>query len=357
MELTRRNQRPRSGAAMLLAVGLPVVVAACRGGGAQETEILTRDPHVVRTALVEERVVSQPLTATGTFGPKDEVVLSFKIGGVVEAVHVDAGASVRTGQLLASLHLREIDAALAKARSAATKAQRDLERARRLFADSVATLSQVQDAETAYEVARADLEAAEFNRAYAVIVAPSDGVILRRGAEPDETVTPGTPILVLGSRERGAVLRVGLADRDVVRVQRGDSALARFDALAGRTFRGRVTEIGAAAAPGTGTYAVEVTLPGSEELAAGMVGQVEIFPASGTAADVIPVEAVLEADGRRATVFVLDQSGARALKRTVEIALLADGEVAVTAGLEDASAVITDGAAWLMDGDPVRVIQ
>lgn len=356
MKPMRRGGARRAAEALFVTM-VPALVAACHSGSAEEPLTATRGAVPVRTAAVETEVVRRPIVATGTFGPKDEIALSFKIGGVVDAVRVDAGARVRAGQTLASLHLREIDAGLAKARSAAEKAERDLERARSLYADSVAPLSQLQDAETAFEVAQADLEAAAFNRQYAVVTAPSDGVILGRGAEPGETVNPGTPILVLGSRARGAVLRVGLADRDVVRIRRGDTAVARFDALPERRFRGRVTEIGAAAAAGTGTYAVEVGLEAAGALAAGMVGRVELFPSDGTTTSVVPVEAVLEADGDQATVFALSDDGEHARRMQVTVALLDEGRVAVTRGLEGVASVVTDGAAWLMDGDAVRVVR
>jgi multidrug efflux system membrane fusion protein len=348
----------RARAMSLTALLIPLAVTACHGGVAQEPVSVRREAQVVRTATVTEQVVSRPITATGTFGLKDEIALSFKIGGVIQSVHVDAGTPVRAGQVLASLFLPEIDAGLAKATSAVTKAERDLERARRLFADSVVTLSQLQDAETAFEVARAELQATEFNRRYAVIVAPANGIILLRHAEAGETVNPGTPIITLGSRERGAVLRVGLADRDVVRLQAGDTALAHFDALPGRVFRGVVSEIGAAASPGTGTYAVEIRLSATATLArAGMVGRVEIFPAGGIPTAVVPVASLLEADGDEATVFVLTDDGAHVRRRTVEVAFLDADRVAVTEGLEGGVSVVTEGAAWLVDGDEVRVIR
>lgn len=343
----------RGGTAALAVIVLPALVAGCRTGGAQE--VAEREVHSVRAVPVEHTVLTRPVVATGTFGPKDEIALSFKIGGVVERVGVDAGASVRAGQLLASLDPREIDAALAKARTAAGKADRDLARARRLYADSVATLSQLQDAETAASLAHADLDAALFNRAHAVIRAPTAGVILRRSAEPGENVAPGATVLVLGSRTRGAVVRVGLADRDVVRIAKGDTARVRFDALPGRVYSGRVSEIGAVASPGTGTYAVEIALQDASTLVAGMVGNVEVFPAAGVPTAVVPVDALLEADGDKATVFALSSDSTRARRRQVRVAFLDGDRVAVAAGLQDVTLVITDGAAWLTDGDAVRV--
>lgn len=354
MKTTWTGRQARIATLARTVLALSVIASGCRDDGAQEAGS-AREPATVRAAAVTYAVVTRPVVATGTFGPKDEIALSFKIGGVVQRVAVDAGATVHAGQLLASLDLREIDAALAKARTGAAKAERDRERAHALYRDSVATLSQLQDAESAAELAHADLEAARFNHAHAVIVAPVDGVILRRSAEPGENLGPGSPVLLLGSRARGAVLRVGLADRDVVRIAHGDRAEVRFAALPERTFRGRVTEIGAAAERGTGTYAVEVALEDAEALAAGMVGDVSVFPSVGVRTAVVPVEALLEADGDEATVFALSADGTRALRRQVKVAFLEGGRVAV-AGLDDATSVITDGAAWLTDGQAVRVI-
>ena len=56
---------------------------------------------------------------------------------------------------------------MAQAEEALDKARRDLERAQRLRADEVATEEQVQDLGTAYNVARANLEAVRFNASFA----------------------------------------------------------------------------------------------------------------------------------------------------------------------------------------------
>jgi RND family efflux transporter MFP subunit len=213
----------------------------------------------------------------------------------------------------------------------------------------------MQDAETSAELARADLDAAAFNRRYAVIVAPSSGTVLRRTAEPGETVDPGTMVLLLGSQARGNVVEVGLADRDVVSVRKGDPAVARFDALPGQEFRGRVTQIAGAADQGTGAYGVEITLGDGGNLVAGLVGRVEIQPDIAAPARLVPIEAVLEADGNEATVYALSADGARAERRRVTIRFIAGSNVAVAGGLEGVTAVLTDGAAYLEDGVAVKL--
>jgi membrane fusion protein, multidrug efflux system len=339
-----------------LALGLTgLAVAACGRGDADQSSNATDPPALVRAAPVTDTVLARPVVATGTVAPEDEIALGFKIGGVIARITVDAGDRVRAGQTLAALDLREIDAGLAKAKSGATKAARDLARARRLYADSVVTLSQLQDAGTGDEVARAEVEAASVNRRYAVIVAPGDGVVLRRMAEAGENIAAGSPALVVGARGAGNVIKVSLADRDAVSVRKGDAASVRFDALSGRAYAGRVSRIGAAADAGTGTYEVEIALDRADGLASGLVGRVEIRPSEGVPATLVPVEAVLEADGGDATVYTLSSDGRRAERRRVSVGFIHGNRIAVAKGLEKVTRVLTDGAAYLDDGAAVRV--
>ncbi len=339
--------------ALALAASLAPALAACDRSGADPAPARAAVP--VRVATVVTERVAPPIQATGLLASKEEIALAFKIGGVVSRVLVDEGRTVAAGDTLAVLDLREIDAGVAQARSAAEKAERDLARAQRLHSDSVATLEQLQNAETGATVARAELSTAAFNRRYAVIIAPSAGTILRRSVEPGELVGPGVPVIVLGSRSRGVVVRAGLADRDVVLLKRGDAAEVRFDAFPGQVFRGAVTEIAAAADAATGTYRVEVALPGAAALPTGLVGAVAFHPGATGSVALVPIESLLEADAGRATVYALSADGRRAVRRDVTVAFLAGDRAAVTAGLDGVRMVVTEGATYLDDGTAVRV--
>lgn len=339
---------------------LPLLLATAACGRSAKAEApQVADAVAVRTAPVAREWVTRPVEATGTLHSKDELQLSFKMPGVVARVLVTEGQQVRRGQPLATLDLREIDAQVAAARSGVDKAQRDLQRAEALYADSVATLAQVQDARTGADVARSGLQAAAFNRRYATIVAPADGVVLRRLAEGGELVGAGQPVVVLGSSERGQVLRVGVADRDAVRLKPGDAATVRFDAFPGEEFAGSVREVAPAADPATGTYQVEVSVSGGggrKPLSSGLVGRVEMRPAAGAEMALVPIGSILEADGDAATVYTLAADGRTARRLPVTVGFIAGERVAVSGGLEGVASVVTDGAAYLGDGAAVKVV-
>ena len=142
---------------VLVPVTLSVLLASCGDANAKRSNgnanANTNPPVTVDVATVTTDAIAQPVTVTGTFGSRDEIPLSFKIGGVIARVVVDQGVSVHKGQLLAALDLREIDAMVDKAKVGVDKAERDAARIRRLQADSVATLAQLQDATSAYDAA------------------------------------------------------------------------------------------------------------------------------------------------------------------------------------------------------------
>ena len=339
-------------------VGAAVLLAAC--GDASPPKAPQTETAPVRTAPAESAPLIDAVRAVGILTPRNELRLSFKVGGVIETLSVEAGDHVRAGQMLAVLKRTEVDAAVTQATEGAEKARRDLERARQLRADEVATQEQVEDLTTAYSVARSHLRAAQFNSRFARIEAPSDGVVLQRLARASELVQGGQPVLVLGSTSEGWIVRAALADRDAVRVNLDDPAVITFDAFPGREFPGRLTRIGSSADPFTGTFEVEIDIaPGEARFARGLVAKVAITlqgAAEQATRTVVPVTAVVEANGPEGTVYVLEAGEGVARRRQVTLGPIVGERVTVTAGLTPGEQVITDGAAWLTDGHAVRVV-
>jgi multidrug efflux pump subunit AcrA (membrane-fusion protein) len=90
-------------------------------------------------------------------------------------------------------------------------------------------------------------------------------------------------------------------------------------------------------------------------LASGLVGAVEIRPAADQWVTLVPSESVLEADGTHGIVYTLAPDGRSALRRPVTLAFIAGEQIAIASGLEGAKSVITEGAAYLDNGQAVEV--
>jgi RND family efflux transporter MFP subunit len=307
----------------------------------------------VRLADVARGPVARPVRGTGVVRLKSEADLSFKVGGVVAAVLVDEGATVKKGQLLARLDPTEVQASLRQAKDTQAKADRDLDRVRRLHASGALPVVDLQNAETGASLARASVDAAAFNAQRSAIVAPDDGRVDRRMIEPGEVAAPGRPAFHVSGRSKGAVVRLGLTDRDVLRVRDGDVARVVLDARPDLDLPAKITQIATVASPGSGTFDVEVrldTLP--EGLLSGLTAKVEIRHDE-TVSAVVPIGALVDGRGDRASVFVVD--GDHAKKVPVRVAFLLDDRAALTTGLESVARVIEAGAAQLDEGSRIRV--
>jgi multidrug efflux system membrane fusion protein len=338
----------------LLVIPLVTLLAAC----SQQAQHEPVRPTPVRVQSATTGPATPPIATNGIVATKDEMRLSFKVGGVIRTIHVQPGDQVKKGQRLAEIELTEVNAQVEQARQLASKAQRDLERGERLYNDQVISLEQLQDLRTQAGVQQAALRGAEFNRGYSVITAPGDGVVLGKLAEERELVPAGQAVLILGAREGGYIVRAALSDRDVMQLQLGDPAEIRMDAYPGQAVAGTLAEIARAAEQRSGMFPIEVRFDSVPvQLASGLVAKLRLHPSAArvTRLTYVPISAVVEGDGDRASVFVVD--GDKVKRRPVRVAFIAPREVALAEGLKPGERVVTDGALYLEDNERIEVVQ
>jgi RND family efflux transporter MFP subunit len=329
--------------------------AACKS---TEKKAAPEKPVPVKVSSITRQAVSVPVHTSGRLTPGVQSKLSFKTGGIIGRIMVDEGQAVKKGQLLASLVLSEIDARVAQAKNGFEKAKRDKERVQNLYNDRAATLEQFQDVTTAFDVAKSNLDIARFNLKYSKIHAPANGKILKRLMEVNEMTGAGYPVFVFGSTDSRWVVKVGISLRDVVKLNPDDRAEVTFDAYPERRFDARVTEISEAVDPASGTCEVELEMADPAQpikWIAGFIAAVDIFPAVTKTYAMIPMDALVEAEGGEGFVFIVKDGKARKVK--VKIAHLAGGHALAADGDERISEVVTGGAPYLTDGTVVDVVK
>ncbi len=359
---------------------------ACGGNEESATETHTAAPiaRKVETAKVEKIDHQETIFATGTLSSREEVKLSFKTGGVIQAIYVREGQNVQKGQVLAKLDLEEIQAQVQQAdigkdqaninvenaKLALQLAERDYKNAQGLYQDSVATLEQLQNAEVQLNNARNQLEAAKkglafseqnvevanFNLKYSTIVAPTSGTILKKLAEVNELVGTGTPVIYFGSKDKAQVIRVNITDKDIIHIDLEDRAEVQFDAYPQHKFEGIVREIASTADPYTNTYEVEIeVLPEGKKLLSGFIGRVNIFTDAGESLLRVPVDALYSANGQLGEVFIIHNG--KASKTSISIIKMEGDYLLVNKGLTPDDEVIVSGVGYLEADQPVIISQ
>lgn len=322
-----------------------LALAACGGGsGAKSPEL---DQPLVAVVAASPASASGVVKASGLVGYRREPQLAFNAPGVIATIRVDSGDVVRRGQALATLRRTSVGANPNEAALARANAERDLVRTQELFDRGFVSEARLEAARLAVERA-SDVS---------VISAPADGVILRRAAEPAQSVAAGTPILVLGEAGSGLVVRAPVSSSEAARIRIGDTAHVSVPAVSEAPLRARVTRVSAQSDVQTGAFEVEIEISGAQALRSGMVAEVEIAAAASaqvSAALLVPPLALLDARADQGVVFVVDAENV-ARRRSVRTAGLSAAGVLVLEGLEPGERVISAGAAYVRDGETVRI--
>ena len=330
-----------------------IVMTMCQK---KDQQSLSVDKIPVTLMPVSKKPAAKPVRTSGILSSSSEIKCSFKIGGIIDRIDVHEGDLVKKGQLIASLKLDEIRAQVTQATRGYEKAQRDFERAGNLYADSVATLEQLQNAETGLDVARSNREIADFNLSHAQIVAPSNGRVLKQLAEAGELIAPGYPVVLFGSQSGAWEVRAGVTDREMVRIHAGDSASVQFDAYPGKMFNAEIQEIAGAPDPMNSTFQITLRMePPSVPVFDGFVGKVTILPSNREMNWIVPFSALTDIYGPEAVIYSM-KTDSTVQANPVSIRFVEDSVAAISKGLEGIGQIIVSGASYLSQDALVQVI-
>src|SRR5213594_3197326 len=266
--MSKRNKVLLGGGGVVFLIVLVMVSASAK----REKGIEVRFETVGRRDLVAA------VTASGKIQPKKKVDVSADITGRITRIAVREGDFVKQGQFLIQIDwtiyeatLQQAAATMASAQAAAVQAkanqdqsERALRRTKELHTQSPNLISteQLEQAQTAFDIAEANLNAAQHqvdqaraavqsardNLRKTTLVAPMTGRVTRLAVEEGEVAVPSTfskdiGLLLTVSDLSVIQAKVKVDETDVVRVHLGDSVEVSIDAFPDTAFIGRVTKV------------------------------------------------------------------------------------------------------------------
>lgn len=340
-------------------IRLIIAIIIFLSAGCRNVTVKPIKEEIIRVKVIQlvPETVSIPVHSTGILVSSDEMKLSFKTGGIIAKIPVREGDRVKKGDILAMLNLSEINAQVSLAKNGYDKALRDFNRARNLYADSVATLEQMQNATSALNAAKSTYDIVQFNLTHSKIAAPENGIILRQFVKVNELISSGFPVFLFGTSGQNWKVKTSLTDRDIIRINPGDSSIVTTDAWQGIKFPAVVDQVGEMSNPMTGTYEIELILNKTDcRLATGFVAGVDVFPAKRDKYIMIPVESIVGADGQDGYIYsVTDSMTAQRIR--IEIVTITGSKAAIRGNLNGITEIVSEGAAYLREGVKVEVVK
>ncbi|MCG8458784.1 MAG: efflux RND transporter periplasmic adaptor subunit [Holophagales bacterium] len=356
--------------------------ALCASSGCGEADApAPAEPRSVRHVVIGELEAVRSRTFSGASRASQQSRLSFKVSGTLIDLPVAAGDRLQAGQLVArldpfqyELEVERAEAELLRARAAERNATAVYERTRELYADSNASRGDLDAARANAESSTAQTRSAEkalqlarLQVSYTELRAATDCSVAAMGAEVNENVGPGNTIATVtcgGSYE----VQVPIPEGFIGELREGMGATVTFDALAGQSFAGTLTEMGVPTQGGA-TFPVSVVIEGSDPgLRSGLAAEVRFDLAVPEEAQMVlvPPSAVVREPGKGTFVFLAQPKGggsvetplgtlATVVRRTVELGELTAYGLEVESGLEVGDRVITAGTSMIYEGLEVRL--
>jgi len=308
-----------------------------------------RGPAV--TAVVAARGTAVEIVyATGAVEPVRWAKVSSLIRDRIVEVCYCEGEPVTKGQMLARLDDRELRAQLGELRAREDFLKREMSRVTELVGRGFASTQ-------AYERASADLRQIQAliavqteKLADYTIVAPMDGILLRRDGEVGEIAEVGQVLFRVGVPKPLEVV-AEVNEEDIPRVRVGQAVLLRTDAFPGQRIEGKVRQTTPMGDPVAKTYRIRIDLPDDTPLKPGMSVEANIITREKADALLVPADAV-----QGNMVYVVNDD--RVHKREVEVGIRGTRNVEILSGIDAGTRVVSPIPASheLTDGERVRAV-
>jgi len=209
---------------------------------------------------IEQRDLTQTVSANGTLNPVVLVSVGTQVSGVVRGIHADFNDHVEKDQVLLELDpsllnakLRQSEASLASASASVALARANEKRTRQLVKQDYMTSQELDTAVQALQSAMAQLavagaqsESDRVNLSYTVIRSPVSGVVVSREVDVGQTVAASfqTPTLFKIAQDLTLMqIDSSFAEADIGLIRVGQRAEFTVDAYPGSPFSGVVRQI------------------------------------------------------------------------------------------------------------------
>ncbi len=349
------------------------IAVLCLGGvfyhhkSEEEHDAHSEQPAAVSTAAAAITERHNGLRLTGTVEGLTSAIISSRYPGQVEAVLVENGQHVESGQVLIRTDRRELLNNLQIAENGVRKANVNYEnvsvnhhRNQHLYKIGAVSKQICDSSEVQLAVSRADVDDAAATLRIAreklkdaTVTSPVNGVVANKAVNLGQMVSEGAQLMTVEQID-AVYVTVQVQQQDIARVQIGTRADVKVDAFPGRSFAGAVAVINPVAGRVNRLFDVKVRVENSDfSLKPGMFAEVSLNGEGGTVPVLtVPRSALTSRKGQNYVFIITEDHRARRVR--VETGELMDDRLEIRSGLQEGSRVILDNLDQLKDGDPVK---
>jgi membrane fusion protein (multidrug efflux system) len=361
----------------LLMMALAAVAAGVACG--REPEKKASPPPEVYVAPVVQKDVPEYLELVGQTEGFQDVDIRARVEGFLETMDFREGSFVRKGALLYQIDRKPLEASLAQAiadkataQSRLEKTNNDVARYTPLVPKQAVSRQELDDAKSAQQAARSQVEAAgaavdkaKLDLSYTRVTSPINGLVGATQVKPGNLVGKNEPTLLTTVSQIDPILfRIGITEAEFLRIaKRFPERVGQPSRAAGieltladgarHPYPGRVYAIDRAVNATTGTLGIQVEFPNPKSiLRPGQYGRARLLIDTRKGALLIPQRAVQELQNQYSVAVVgADQ---KVSFRNVKVGPRVGSDWVIEQGLKPGERVVAEGLQFIRDGVTVH---
>jgi membrane fusion protein (multidrug efflux system) len=311
------------------------------------------DEALVGVTTVKDTVFNHYLEVQGNVDTKENIVVQPEYSGTLTSLTVKAGQRVSKGQILGRVDDAGMSQQLASAENQYQLAKTTYERQKNLWDKKIGSEIQYLQAQTQMVSAQKAVSQIKAQLSKTVIRAPFSGTIDEVFVEKGEVVAPSAQGLMRIVNLGNMYVSTTIPESYIGKLKVGDNVDVFLTSL-GKTYKGKVRQVGSFINPNNRSFGIEVSVPNPENLLRpNQVAKLKIIDYVSKDAIVVPTGVIQEDANHDQFVFVVEGSNGKtgkAKKVVVTTGKSSDNVTEILSGLSANDVIVTDGVNNISEG-------
>lgn len=312
-----------------------------------------KDEALVSVLTVKDTVFSHYLEIQGSVNTKENILVQPEYQGTLVSLNVKAGQRVSKGQVLGKIDDAGLSQQVASLENQYALAKTTFERQKNLWDQKIGSEMQYLQAQTQMVSAQRGVAQIKAQLSKTVIKAPFSGVIDEVFVEKGQVVAPSAQGLMRIVNLSNMYVSTSIPETYIGKLKVGTEVDVFLTSL-GKTYKGKVRQIGNFVNPSNRSFGIEVSVPNPENLLRpNQVANLKITDYISKNAVVVPTNVIQEdGEGNKFVYTAINVSGktGTAKKVIVKLGQSSNNVTEILSGLSGNDVIVTEGMNTISDG-------
>lgn len=312
-----------------------------------------KEEALVSVLTVKDTVFGHYLEIQGSVNTKENILVQPEYQGTLVSLNVKAGQRVSKGQVLGRIDDAGLSQQVASLENQYALAKTTFERQKNLWDQKIGSEIQYLQAQTQMISAQRGVAQAKAQLSKTIIKAPFTGTIDEVFVEKGQVVAPSAQGLMRIVNLSNMYVSTSVPETYIGKLKIGTEVDVLLTSL-GKTYKGKVRQIGNFVNPSNRSFGIEVSVPNPENLLRpNQVANLKITDYINKNTIVVPTNVIQEdGEGNKFVYTAINISGKTGIAKKVIVKLgqSSNNVTEILSGLSAEDTIVTEGANTISDG-------